>query len=120
MGGSGGGGSSSGGTGGGAGGSGGTGSGSAAVDCMQVSFETSVGSPDPTVLAAVKVGDLCDIALLYGPTRIAVLTRPGGDVLGAIVTRWEDLVGCMSQGFQFEAVIQSVASPVRILVRPAI
>jgi hypothetical protein len=90
------------------------------VDCTQVSFETSVGSPDPAVLAGIDVGDICDVVLLGDPTRIAALTRPHGDVLGAIVTRWEDLVGCMARGFQFEAVVLSVSSPVRVLVRPGI
>lgn len=115
----GGGGSGSGGTS--AGGSGG-GSGRASsnrVACENLSFETTVSSPDPTVVATSSVGDVCDIVLLTDPTRIALLTRPGGDVLGAIANRWEELVGCIGRGFVFEAVLVTVSSPVRVLVQPA-
>ena len=121
MGGSGGGSSSSGGgsRGGAGGGASSGGHASGSLDCTQVSFETSVGSPHPTVLAEIVAGDVCDVVLLSDPTRIAVLTQPHGDVLGAIVSRWEDLVGCIAQGFQFEAVVLTVSSPVRVLVRPA-
>lgn len=120
MGGSGGGSSSGSGSGGGGGGFAGGGSGGGTgggVDCYHLTFETTVASPIPSVLATLSVGDLCDLTLLSGPTRIAVVTRTGGDVLGAIANRWEDLVGCIGQGVEFEAEMLTVTSPVRVLVR---
>lgn len=120
MGGSGGGSSSGSGSGGGfpGGGSGSAGGSGSGVDCYQLTFETTVASPNPSVLATLSVGDLCDLMLLSGPTRIAVLTRPGGSVLGAIANRWEDLVGCIGQGVAFEAEMLTVTSPVRVRVQP--
>lgn len=123
MGGSGGGGGSSGGggsgrgaSGGGAsGGSGGFGGGSG-VDCYQLIFDTTVASPNAAVLTTLSVGDVCDLALLSGPTQIAVMN--GGSVLGVIANRWEDLVGCIDQGVSFEAEMLTVTSPVQVRVRP--
>jgi hypothetical protein len=102
----------------GAGGQGG-GSGLGGVDCSQLIFETAVGSPDPAVLAQSAVGDVCDIVLMRNPTRIIVMTPVAGEVLGALVNRWEELLGCLEKGVQFVAEIKSVQSPVTVLVRPA-
>lgn len=112
------GGSTGGGAGGGTGGSFG-GSGSGGVDCSQLIFETVVGSPDPAVLADLVVGDVCDIVLVQNPTHIIVMTPVAGQVLGAIVNRWEELLGCLEKGVRFVAEVQSVRSPVTVLVRPA-
>ncbi|QWF21775.1 hypothetical protein KM427_23090 [Nocardioides sp. LMS-CY] len=78
-----------------------------------------MSSPDPAVLSNVRFGDVCDVVLLQNPSRIAVMTRPNGEVLGGIANRWEELMGCLSQGVQFVAEVRSVVSPVRVLVRPA-
>jgi len=96
------------------GGGGGAGSG---VDCYQLTFETTVASPVASILATLSVRDICDLTLLSGPTRIAVVTSSGA-VLGAIANRWEDLVGCIGQGVAFEAEMLTVTSPVRVRVRP--
>lgn len=112
------GGSAGGGAGGGTGGSFG-GSGLGDVNCSQLIFETVVGSPDPAVLAQLAVGDVCDIVLMHNPTHIIVMTPVAGQVLGAIVNRWEELLGCLEKGVQFVAEIESVQSPVTVLVRPA-
>ena len=92
--------------------------GSAGIDCYQLMFETTVASPDALVLGSMNVGEVCDLELLSNPTRIAVLTRPGGDLLGAIANRWEDLVSCIGQGVAFEAELLSGTSPVRVRVTP--
>ena len=105
-------------SGGGASSGGGTGGSGHGINCHQLIFDTSVSSPDPSVLAMLDVGNVCDLILLSSPPRIAVLTRPGGAVLGAIANRWEDLVGCLGQGIPFEAEILSVTSPVQVLIRP--
>lgn len=103
------------------GGSGGSfgGSGSGAVDCSQLIFETNVGSPDPAVLINLDVGDVCDVVLMQNPSHIVVMAPVTGEVLGAIVNRWEELLGCLEKGVQFVAEIRSTQSPVMILVRPA-
>ena len=100
------------------GGPGGSGPGGA-VDCSRLIFETVVGSPDPGTLSEVAPGDVCDVVLAQNPTRIVLLTRPAGHLLGAIVNRWEELLGCLEQGVQFDAVVRSTESPVKVLVRPA-
>lgn len=97
------------------GGPGGSGS---AVNCRQLAFTTTVASPVAAILATLAVGDVCDLVLLSDPTRIALLTRPGGAVLGAIADRWEELVNCLSAGVAFEAELLSASSPVRAHVRP--
>lgn len=106
---------------GGGGGSGGDfGSGSAAqVRCAQVIFETSVASPDPSVLEGLSIGDVCDLVLQSDPRRIAVVTRSRHELLGGIANRWEELLGCIDQGFSFEAELLSKASPVRVRIRPS-
>lgn len=107
-----------GGSGGGSGGFGGPGGRSGGVDCSQISFTTTLGSPDPAVVATVNTGEVCDVVLVKHPTpRIVVMTRPNGDVLGAITNNWEDLVGCLDKGVQFIAEIVSTGSPVRVFVR---
>lgn len=104
-----------GGTGGGSGGSGPGGSGG--IDCSQISFTTTLGSPDPAVVATVQKGQVCDVVLATHPTsRILVTTGPNGDILGAITNNWEDLVGCLDKGVQFVAEILSTGSPVRVHV----
>jgi hypothetical protein len=89
------------------------------LDCSQLIFETTVGSPHPAVLTDIAVGDICEIALLQQPTRIVVMAPVTGQILGAIVNRWADLLGCLEKGVQFVAEVQSVDSPVTVLVRPA-
>lgn len=107
-----------GGSGGGPGGFGGPGGGPSSVDCAQLSFVTTLGSPDPAVVASIRMGDICDVVLVPHPTsRIVVMTRPSGVVLGAITSNWEDLLGCLGKGVQFVAEILSTGSPVRVLVR---
>lgn len=97
---------------------GGPGGGSGDVDCSQVRFTTTLGSPDPAVVATVNMGELCDVFLLQNPTRILVMTRPNGAVLGAITDRWEDLVRCIGKGTQFVAEVFSTTSPVKVMIRP--
>lgn len=87
--------------------------------CDQLTFETSVASPDASVLGRLSVGDVCDLVILSDPRRIAVVTRPHQEVLGAIVNCWEELLGCIDQDFSFEAEIRSNTSPARVLVRPS-
>jgi hypothetical protein len=98
--------------------SGGSSSGGA-VDCSRLIFETTVGSPDPAVLAELTLGSVCDVVLMQNPTQIVVMAPVTGHVLGAIVNRWEELLGCLEKGVRFVAEIRSVHSPVTILVRPA-
>lgn len=99
------------------GGSSGGGSGSS-TNCYQLIFDTTVASPNAAVLASLSVNDVCDLELLSSPTRIAVVTRTGGDTLGAIANRWEELVGCIGQGVAFEAELLTVTTPVQVNVRP--
>lgn len=111
---------SGGGGGGGTGASGGHGgSGTPETDCSRLIFEASIASPNPAVVATLAVGDICDVALLSTPTRIAVLTRPAGEVLGAITEQWHALVSCIGQGATFEAEVLQVMPYVRVQVRPA-
>lgn len=96
---------------------GGPGGGTGGVDCSQISFATVLGSPDPAVVATVNMGDVCDVVLVKHPmSRILVTTRPNGEILGAVTSNWEDLVGCLDKGVEFVAEVLSAGSPVRVLV----
>lgn len=109
----------SGGGGGGGTGGGGGGGGGGQTDCSRLIFEAAIASPDPDVVQTVAIGDMCDVVLWNDPTRIVVLTRPNGDVLGAITERWPALVACIGQGVTFEAEVLQVTPYVRVEVRPA-
>lgn len=110
MGGSGGGGSTSGGGDFGAGGQ---------VNCHSLVFQCPIASPVAHVEASLTLADVCDVALWRNPTRVVVLTRPDGDLLGAITDRWQELVACIGRGVAFEAEILEVSPYVRVEVRPA-
>lgn len=112
-------GSMSGGPGGGGFGGGSSAGGPAGTDCSKLIFDTVLGSPDPAVVGTLTNGDICNLSLLTNPLRIAAVTKKAGDYVGAITTRWEDLLGCIDQGVTFEAVILDTSSPVRVRVRPA-
>lgn len=90
----------------------------AQVDCGNLVFECSIASPVAPVETSLTVGDVCDVALWSDPTRIVVLTRPGRELLGAIIDHWQELVACIGRGVAFEAEILQVASYVRVEVRP--
>lgn len=101
---------------GGGGGFGGPGGGG--LDCSRISFETTLGSPNPEVVATINVGDICDVALLSSPTaRLVVTTRPTGEVLGAITSNWEALIECLARDARFVADVLTANSPVRVRVR---
>lgn len=87
--------------------------------CSRVSFDVHLSSPVETVLGMLRVGYVCDVIMLANPRRIAVVTRPGGQVVGAITSRWEDLIFCIDDGFSFEAELLSTNSPPLVRVRPA-
>lgn len=89
------------------------------TDCGRLILEASVASPDPAVVATLAVGDICDVSLLSTPTRIALLTRPSGEVLGAIIDQWHALVSCIGQGVIFEAELLQLTPYIRVQVRPA-
>ncbi|WP_162938616.1 hypothetical protein [Mycobacterium kyogaense] len=86
--------------------------------CSTLTFETTVMSPDPQVVAQVAVDTMCEIIMEGNPRRLVVYVRETGAVLGAITDRWNDMTRCISEGFFYEAVIISLYPVVRVRVQP--
>ena len=118
MGGSGGGSGSGGSGGGGSGGGGGAGGPSDGFDCSQLVFDTTVASPNASVLATLSVGSTCDVVLTGSAPYVSIVVVAPSGTLGALTQRWEELVHCIGQGVAFEAELLSISSPIRVRVRP--
>lgn len=88
------------------------------VDCGSLTFDAPVMSPDPTVVASLTVGTVCEVLLEGSPPQLRLYLRRQGTLLGAIIERWSDLTRCINAGFAFEAEVIQVAPVIRVRVRP--
>jgi hypothetical protein len=103
-------------------GSGGSGGGGGDVgyelSCDQLKFEAQLTSPQPAVVASLKVGDVLDIdvANMKGQVIVQVLKgkQAAGGLAGPDATR---LRNCMEQGNKYKATVRSVnGGQVRVVV----
>lgn len=90
------------------------------ADCNKLRFSCVLNGVDPSVLDDASVGDICDVVLRgVPPTQVLqVLTRPNGEMLGAIVDRWSELIHCIGRGTEFVAEVITTSAPVTVDVRP--
>lgn len=103
----------------GSGGSGGSG-GSSGVDCSTLTVETTLASIQQAVAATLSVGDVLDVALDGSGQRPVVGVFSGGELVGSLLERVVDFVGCINQGTTYEAeVLSADDTVVRVRVCPA-
>jgi hypothetical protein len=107
-------------SGGGGGGSTG-GGGDSGVDCSALQFEANVSSPQPSAVAALQVNDALTVHLeQQGATRMIALRRPNNDLVGSLTDHLRELIRCIQEGVDFEAIVLSVqGGAVRVRVQAA-
>jgi hypothetical protein len=87
------------------------------VDCADISLTTSLSSPDPIIVAKIKVGDRLEI-LKIPPKAIGVYNLDG-ELAGALLTTLNaKLLECLEKGYEFEGTVVSKAGAnCKILIR---
>lgn len=86
-------------------------------DCNNVYINTTIMSPDPTVLATVSQGDILVVSLRSATGPLVAVTDVGG-VLGTIATmELASLIKCISDGNAYKAKItEIIGGKVQILI----
>lgn len=90
------------------------------IDCTQLSFETTLDSPQPGV-ESLAVGEVLDVDLREedGVRNIAALKK-SGELMGSITTHLTELLRCIQSGHNFEAEVLDVEDgAVRVRVQAA-
>jgi hypothetical protein len=76
--------------------------------CSTLSFEATVNSPQPGVLAKLKVGDVLDVVSTHAGQGAAVSHQ--GSVVGALTgTRVAQLINCMNSSFTYSATVKTLS-----------
>jgi hypothetical protein len=91
------------------GGGGGGGAGRDDARCDTLKFETQLTSPQPAVVATLRVGEALDVAVVLMKGTVVVQVQKGGQAAGGLTgpdaTR---LRNCMDQGHQYKATVLNV------------
>lgn len=106
---------------GGGGGGGGGGFDRPTTDCSRLRFDTHVASPVPAALPTLTVGEILEVILANQKNTVVVIavTQAGQRVGGIASTDVTQLRKCLEDGFEFQAVIRSIAgAQVKIRVEP--
>ena len=78
-------------------------------DCSKVSIKTNVSSPNPSVLATLKVGDILKIEIRVPTGPLLAITQTN-QVLGSVFTKDPAaLIGCINDGNLYEAEILKIS-----------
>jgi hypothetical protein len=87
--------------------------------CNTLSFRSAVNSPQPALLANLKVGSVLKVKLQTSPQTAVIVehkTKTVGALTGPKVAR---LIDCLLNGYTFEADVLSVAGgECQVEVRP--
>jgi hypothetical protein len=88
--------------------------------CDQLSFRSSINSPQPSVISGLNKGDILKVVLQTIP-QTAVVVEHQGTTAGALVgTKVNSLINCLQNGYQFVAEVLEVAGGrCTVEVRPA-
>lgn len=80
------------------------------VDCRSLDFPTTLASPDPDGVDALKAGDVLEVDLIEERGVTVIGVRPhDGTVVGTVVfDQAAQLRSCLQEGFQFQARVISV------------
>lgn len=99
---------------------GGGGGGDPSDDC-DIREQTRLNSPDRTVLATLRVGDVLKLRLENGPPVVLLADDPRGKPAGSITSPMlPQIVQCIRRGRTYEAEIQALSGAVcEIQIRPS-
>lgn len=77
--------------------------------CSRLVFETKVANADEDLLDKLTEGMVLDVSLVIenGVESVAILYQ--GQILGGIMSHGVQLKSCLSNDFEFEAVILSIS-----------
>ena len=80
-------------------------------DCALVSERTILNSPDPAVLAGLKVDDVLTVTLLdrSGRRLLAAVAADGRTAGSLTLPLLPRLLECMDQGFQYVAIVVEIS-----------
>jgi hypothetical protein len=92
----------------------------AGPSCSLLAFDAPVSSPDPTIVAALAVGAVCEVLLEGVPPQLRVYVRESGELVGAVTERWAELAGCIADGYRYEAQVTALLPAVRIHIQPRV
>jgi len=91
------------------------------TDCSKLVERTLINSPVPTVVAALKVGDVLQVTLgqISGAPILQAVTE-GGEVAGSLTPpRLPQIVECIGKGFSYVAIVQEIdGGAVKVEIRP--
>jgi hypothetical protein len=77
------------------------------TECKDITFETNLFSPDPTVLILIKQGDILEVE--YTRPKGPLLVVYKGKIVGTIITKLStQLIVCIETGTKFIAVVKSI------------
>ncbi len=79
-----------------------------AADPCDIVSVTNLNSPNPSVIASLRMGDVLSVRLLAGPPRILAATR-GSQIAGSITSpEMPHIVACILRGVTYDADVLSV------------
>lgn len=95
----------------------GTGIGGGTDDCS-IAFDTTLASPDPELVAELRVGEVLDIVSVDEPARGVIARVIGGPPVGAITRDILRLRDCIARGNSYEAeVVRVEGGSVTVAIR---
>ena len=99
----------------------GGGNGDSGIDCAALQFEATVSSPQPNAVAALQVDEVLTVAIeQQGAARMIALRRANNDLVGSLTDRIRELIRCIQEGVDFEAVVLGIqGGAVRVRVQAA-
>lgn len=76
--------------------------------CERLKFRANVNSPQPTMIAALRLADVLSVSLQTTPST-AVIVSVRGTPVGALTgAKVAELVNCLQNGFQYVATVVSL------------
>lgn len=74
-----------------------------------ITVDTPLNSPNPAVLAGLKVGDILTVRQLLGPPVLLVAETVSGQVAGSITSAsMAQIISCIRNGVHYSATIRSI------------
>ncbi len=77
------------------------------TDCSNMSFTTALASPNPLVVASLKISEILDV--IKDIDNSLRVYNHNGEIVGALFTTHRDkIIECINNGFEFIAIVKSV------------
>jgi hypothetical protein len=95
--------------------------GDSGVDCHNFRFEATISSPQPTAVANLHVDEVLTVGIeQQGTNRMVAVRRSNGDLVGSLTDHLRELIRCIQEGVDYEAVVITIqGGAVRVRVQPA-